>query len=150
MDFYLDTLLCLPKVTVECCQKLEEYVCLHLNLLNGGINCPHCQCYTEEIHQDRPILVRDLSICGQAVYLKIPRRQFECTNCGRYTTELLDFVENKRRHTKRYEKYIYQRVATGSIQEVCREEGLKYDEVKAMFDGVSKQHQKKLGNQLSA
>ena len=115
-----------------------------MKLVNGGINCPHCQCYTEEIDRDRPILVRDLSICAQAVYLKIPRGQFECTNCGRSTTETLDLVENKRRHTKRYEKYVGKTVATGSIQEVCREEWLKYDQVKAMFDRVSKQHKKKL------
>ncbi len=83
MDFYLDTLVNLPYVTVEGCEKLEEYVCLHLKLLNLGITCAHCQSYTEEVHQDRPILVRDLSICGQGVYLKVLRRQLECINCGR-------------------------------------------------------------------
>ncbi|MEG4577075.1 transposase family protein [Microcoleus sp. N3A4] len=32
------------------------------------------------MHQNRPILVRDLSVFGRPVYLKIPRRQFYCAN----------------------------------------------------------------------
>lgn len=59
----------------------------------------------------------------------------------------LAFLENKRRHTRRYEEYIYQRVATTNIEQVCREEGLKYDEVKGIFDYISKRRQKKTGFQ---
>ncbi|MEL4896835.1 ISL3 family transposase [Crocosphaera sp. Alani8] len=33
--------------------------------------CPHCQTYTDNLHQTRPILVRDLSIVEQGVYLKV-------------------------------------------------------------------------------
>jgi len=65
-----------------------------------------------------------------------------------YTTENLEFLENKRRHTRRYEEYIYQRVATMNIEQVCREEGLNYNEVKASFDYVSKKHQKRTGTHL--
>ena len=78
MDFHLDRLLGLANVTVESCQKKEDYICLILMLLNEVINCPHCQYYIEDIHQNRPTLIRDLPICGRKVYLKVPRRQFRC------------------------------------------------------------------------
>lgn len=48
-----------------------------------------------------------------------------------------------RRHTKRYEHHIYQRVVATNIEQVCREEELKSDEVKGIFDHISKQHKKK-------
>jgi transposase len=35
----------------------------------------------------RYILIRDLSIFGQATYLKVPRRQFYCGDCQNYFTE---------------------------------------------------------------
>ena len=96
MDFHLDSLLNLPHVTVITCQQKEGFIILKLELLNEGIICPHCQTYTDDIYQDRPILVRDLSICGQGVYLQVPRRQFICPHCHKYPTESLDFLEKRR------------------------------------------------------
>ena len=84
MDFHLDTLLNLPQVTIFSCQQQEGFIFLKLELLNEGINCSHCQTYTDNLHQTRPILVRDLSIFGQAVYLKVPRRQFICPHCSNH------------------------------------------------------------------
>ncbi len=75
--------------------------------------------------------------------MKVPRRQFTCDHCGKYTTENLEFLESYRRHTKRYEEYIYQRVIATNIEQVGREEQLKYDEILGIFDYISKQHQKK-------
>lgn len=143
MDFHLDRLLALPDVTVESCQEIEEDICLNLRLLNEGINCPHCQHYTEDIHQNRPGLIRDLSICGRRVYLKVPRRQFRCSHCGKSPREPLLFLKPYRRHTKRYEEYIYQRVVATNIEQVSREEKLNYDEIKGIFDYISRQHLKK-------
>jgi transposase len=69
MDFHLDTLLNLPNVTVFTCYQKEGFKILQLDLLNEKVSCTHCGKKTDDIHQNRPILVRDLSICGQSVYL---------------------------------------------------------------------------------
>jgi len=143
MDFHLDRLLSLPNVTVESCNEKSDDVYLNLRRLNEGINCPHCQNYTEDVHQNRPTVIRDLPICGRRVYLQVPRRQFRCNHCGKSTTEPLEFLEPYRRHTQRYEEYIYQRVTATSIEQVGREEQLKYDEVKGIFEFISSQHLKK-------
>jgi transposase len=95
MDLHLDTLLGLPNVTVFTCYQKEGFIFLDLELINLGINCPHCQTYTDKLHQDRPILVRDLSICGPGVYLKVPRRQFNCPYCQKTSTERLPFLEEE-------------------------------------------------------
>lgn len=59
MDFHLDALLNLPNVTVFTYRQETEFIILKLALLNKGIFCPHCQTYTDELNQNRPIMVRD-------------------------------------------------------------------------------------------
>jgi hypothetical protein len=67
MNFHLDTLLNLPSITVETCSYYEDEVYLQLRVLAEGIHCPHCARYTEELHQNRPILIRDLPVFGRVV-----------------------------------------------------------------------------------
>lgn len=145
MSFHLDYLLDLPGITVETCSYIEGYVRLQIRIISEGIECLHCGSYTEELHQNRPILVRDLSTFGKAVYLQVPRRQFYCYSCQHYLTEVLEFIDWKRRHTRRYEENIYQRIQSSSIEQVSREEDLSADEIKGMFRYVSEQRKKTSG-----
>jgi transposase len=142
MDFHLDTLLNLPDVTVFTCYQQEGFSLLQLNLLNPKVLCNYCQSSTEDIHQDRPILVRDLSICGQGVYLKIPRRQIYCQSCQKYSTETLDFVEKGRNYTKRYEEYIYERVKELTVEQVSYNEQLSAEQVKNIFSRIANRKKK--------
>lgn len=145
MDRTLTYLLDLPNVVVLGYGLVESDVYIQLNLANLGINCPNCQSYTEEVHQIRPALVRDLPLLGKVVYLKVPHRQFYCKKCHRYSTEKLSWLESQRRHTKRYELNIYERVIGGTLETVAREEKLSPDEIEGIFNFVSRRTlQKKL------
>jgi len=74
MSFHLDYLLALPGVRVETCTQVEDFFLTEDSI---GRNClSSCKNDIEKLHQNRPILVRDLSVFGRPVYLKIPRRQF--------------------------------------------------------------------------
>ena len=145
MDFHLDSLLNLPNVTVFSCSQKEGFIVLKLELLNEGINCPHCQKYTDILHQNRPILVRDLSICGQGVYLQVPRRQFYCPHCKKSPTERLPFLEMRRKYTIRYEEYIYERVKELTVEQVSKNEQLSPEQVKQIFQRIAAR-KKRLGN----
>ena len=140
MDFYLDNLLNLPHVTVLSYQQQEELIVLTLEFLNEGISCPHCRTYTDNLHQTRPILVRDLSIVGRGVYLKVPRRQFICPHCDKYPTEELKWIDKGRNYTKRYEEYIYEKVKELTVEQVSIREQLSPEKVQNIF---SRQAQKK-------
>jgi transposase len=83
------------------------------------------------------------------VYLKVPRLQFYCPSCQRYSTEELEFLDKKRRHTQRYEQNIYARVQQSSMSQIGREEGLSYDEIKSIFTHVHSSQRKTVGSQLS-
>ena len=145
MDFHLDILLNLPNVTVESCIYQDDEVNLILRFLTEGSCCPHCGSYTEELHQNRPILIRDLPIFGRIVYLKVPRRQFYCGNCQRYFTEKLEFVDWERRYTQRYEENIYQRIKSSSIEQVSREERLSSEQAQGIFTHKSVQKKNRIG-----
>jgi transposase len=149
MSFHLDYLLALPGVRVETCTQVDGEIFLGLSILSEEIVCHHCNNHTEKLHQNRPILVRDLSVFGRPVYLKIPRRQFYCPICQRYPTEKLDFLDVKRRHTQRYEQNIYERVKQSSMEQIGREEGLSYDEIKGIFEQVNTLKKNRIGNGLN-
>jgi transposase len=78
VSFHLDYLLALPGVRVETCIQVEGKIFLRLSILSEGIVCHHYKNPTEKLHQARPILVKDLSVFGRPVYLKLPLRQFYC------------------------------------------------------------------------
>lgn len=149
MDFYLDTLLNLPNVTVFTSYQKEGFIILKLELLNEGIQCPHCQNYTDHLHQTRSILVRDLSIFGQPVYLQVPRRQFYCQECKKSPTERLSFMEMKRNYTIRYEQYIYEKVKELTIEKVSKNEQLSPEKVQNIFSRIANR-KKKTGDYLNA
>jgi transposase len=83
------------------------------------------------------------------VYLQVPRRQLYCPTCQRYSTEKLEFLDKKRRHTQRYEQNIYTRVKKSSMEQIGREEGLSYDEIKSIFTHVHSSQKKTVGIQHS-
>ncbi|MEG4501368.1 transposase family protein [Microcoleus sp. F10-C6] len=47
-------------------------------------------------------------------------------------------MEVKRRHTQRYKQNIYERVKQSSMEQIVREEGLSYDEIKGIFEQANK------------
>jgi transposase len=149
MDFNLDSLLNLPNVTVFSYSTKLEFIILNLHLINEGITCPHCNNYTALIHQTRTKLVRDLSIFGRLVYLKVPRRQFYCGECKKSPTESLTWLNHHQRQTNRYQEYIYERVKELTVEQVSKNESIGRDAVQGIFHKVA-QLKKKTGECLNA
>ena len=149
MDFHLDGLLNLPHITIERCIKNDKKTILKVGFLTDYATCPHCQKSTDELHQIRPILIRDLPISGQLIELEIPRRQYYCKNCQKYFTEQLCFVDVGRRYTQRYEEYIYHRVQVTTVEQVKREEELSWDQIQGIFNHQREQVKKPHGERLN-
>jgi transposase len=149
MDFHLDGLLNLPDITIERCMKNDKKTILKVGFLTEYATCPHCQKSTNELHQIRPILIRDLPISGQLIELEIPRRQYYCKNCQKYFTEQLCFVDEGRRYSQRYEEYIYHRVQVTTVSQVKREEELSWDQIQGIFNHQREQVKKPHGERLN-
>jgi transposase len=134
MDFYLDSLLHLPYVTVNGCKEVEGSVVLKLKLLNETIHCPECDATLDDIRQAENVLIRDLPVFGKPVYLQVPRRQYHCSSCQRFFTERLEFVSGRHHFTPRYAQAVYQQVKQSSIEAVSRAEGISATTVRAIFE----------------
>jgi transposase len=148
MDFYLDNLLNLPDIVADSYSSTLDAIILKLRLVNDGINCPNCNEYIHKLHQTRPILVRDLSIFGRVVYLKVPRRQFYCTSCKTSPTESLSWLNKKQRQTNRYQEYIYERVKESTVKQVSENEKMSEDAIQDIFHKVASS-KKKAGDSRS-
>lgn len=145
MNFLLENLIDLPNVRIRNAVKEATEIFVLLDCNDEAVACPHCEKKTDELNQTRQILVRDLPISGHHVYLKIPRRQFYCPNCQKYFTEDLEFFEPGRRFTDRYEKSIYKRVNSSSIEQVRREEDLSWEQVNGIHQNQYNLQKKKTG-----
>lgn len=143
MDIHLDKLLELPNTTVENCLEIEEHVVLQLKLVNEGIFCPNCGQKIDKINQIEYSLIRDLSIVGKPVFLRVPRRQFHCLNCEKYSTERLEFIDWRHRYTHRYEAWIYEQVTKSNIGQVSREESLSASTIQHIFKQIAEDEIKK-------
>ena len=150
MDIHLDLLLNFPGVTVQSCVHEDESICLNLEFIKEGSHCPKCQQFSDELHRNRPRLIRDLSIFGKHTYLRIHRRQYYCSTCQSYFTEQLPFIDWQRRYTQRYEVSIYERVQHSTIEQVSRDEGLTSDRVQGIFKRQKEKKKKKHGVPLLA
>ena len=134
MDLHLDRLLNLPNTTIESFTEEENKIILKLRFLHDEAPCPHCNTQSRKLKQNRPILIRDLSVFGKVIYLNTPRRQFYCHQCQKHFTEELPFVDWERRYTQRAEEYVYQRVQSASVEQVSRDEFLSWDQVQGIFN----------------
>lgn len=73
--------------------------------------------------------MRDLSICGQGVYLQVPRRQFY-------------FMEMRRNYTIRYEEFIYERVTELTVEQVSKNEQLSPAQVQEICHRIADRKKK--------
>lgn len=142
-------LLNLPGVTVKSLKSFQNSVSLDLSVLDKGTHCPHCFHYTEELHQTRSIVVRDLPVNGKDVYLNLPRRRFYCRVCQCYITERLQFIDWRRKYTQRYEQSIYSQINQVNIEQVSLQQHLDVDQVKNIFNYISQKQRKQQQLELS-
>ncbi|UFP93108.1 helix-turn-helix domain-containing protein [Gloeobacter morelensis] len=145
MGLEITELLELPNIYVESYSKTDKGWLLQLRPLSDGMRCPGCGRFIDRVHQAPKVIIRDLAILKRPVHLQIPRRQFHCPDCQRYATEQLEFVDWRRRHTRRFEQDVYERVQHSSLEQIAREEGISPEEVRGIFEHVAAQSKKRLG-----
>jgi transposase len=65
--------------------------------------------------------------------LRFVRRRFFCPHCKNPFSEHLNFVDERRDYTKRYQGWIFHQVSENNIIVVPRFEGLTYDQIESIF-----------------
>lgn len=95
--------------------------------------CPHCREISDSHHESKPRCVRDLNFGKWRVFIHLIGRRFDCEKCSRPFTERMASIDPRRRQTRRFEQYIYQRCLSSTRKAVAEEEWLDQDTVKGIF-----------------
>jgi transposase len=72
--------------------------------------CPRCQQAANSGYDHKRRSVRHLDVFGMRTIIHFEKRRFDCEVCGKPFSELLSWIEPKRRQTRAYEKHIYEQV----------------------------------------
>lgn len=130
----LTSLLGLPEFKVTHVEDEGEVLHLKCEHRETVALCPHCRELSMALHQsDEGRQVRDLSLWGKRVVLHFAVRRFMCEPCGRPFTERLPSIDLRRRQTRRYEQYVYERCLLSDRKAVAQQEHLSESTVKDIF-----------------
>lgn len=142
MQPLLTELLDLPGIEVENYTNCGGQLILEVEAMTTRAICPRCEQTSCHLHQNHWYLVRDLSISGRTVFLKVNRRQFKCQTCSKPFSETLDFIGHRRKQTDRFSEFIVQQVLHSDMHNVAVQNDLTDEEVWSMVQYVSKKNLK--------
>ena len=129
----LTELLAIANYQVVGSEISDDRITLDINSTLEAVVCPHCGQPSKSLHERHRRTVRDLPISGKACYLRFVRRRFYCHSCNRAFCEAMDFVQERRDYTNRYQNWIFHQVKENNITAVQRGEELTYDAIESIF-----------------
>jgi transposase len=134
----LTELLGLPGIDVESYAETEEGLILSVEAHSDTATCPRCGTLSRHLHQNHGYRVRDLPISHyRKTWLRVNRRQFKCSNCGKPFSEDFEFVGVRRVYTDRYAELVVADLIHSDTANVARQHGLSEDIVWSMVEYVS-------------
>lgn len=134
----LTELLGLPGIDVESYEETEDGLILSVEAHRDAATCPCCGSVSRHLHQNHGYLVRDLPISRyRKTWLRVNRRQFKCSSCGKPFSETFEFVGARRVYTDRYAEVVVADLIHSNTANVARQHGLSEDIVWSMVEYVS-------------
>jgi len=91
-------------------QAGEQYLHLVCDHQQDVAICPRCQQAASRGYDQKKRSVRHLDVFGMRTIIHFEKRRFDCEVCGKPFSEILSWIEPKRRHTGAYETEIYEQV----------------------------------------
>ncbi|WPD20772.1 MAG: ISL3 family transposase [Candidatus Electrothrix scaldis] len=124
------------KVNMYCLrlEGVEDVLHLRCSHRDDIAICFRCGTPSEAIHEEKERCVRHLDIWGKRTFLHFFSRRFMCEQCQKPFTESLPFIEKFRRHTKEFERHIYERCKAGCRKKVAIKEKLSQATVKEILN----------------
>jgi transposase len=136
----LEKVLNLPRVIIKGYQKIEGvgWTFRVESESQEGI-CPRCGETSRNLHQNHWYLVKDLSICGEDVYLQVNRRQWKCQKCQKPFSEELDWLRKRRSYTKRLAYNILEQLKRSNIKSISESHNVTEAEIERMLEDIKEE-----------
>ncbi|MBF2018249.1 MAG: ISL3 family transposase [Rivularia sp. T60_A2020_040] len=113
-------------------------IMLQIESINSESICPRCGRKSHRLHQNHRYIIKDLPMGEQQVFLEINKRQFKCNKCQKPFSEELDFVDSRRKYTKRLANKTIQKVLDSDIHSVAEKGSVTTEEIERMLKDASK------------
>ena len=107
--------------------------------------CPRCQQPTHSGYDQKRRSVRHLDMFGMRTIIHYDQRRFDCEGCGKPFSELLSWIDPKRRQTRDYEGHIFEQVKKTPRKHVTLKEGLSESTVLDIFKKKVKEERRGIG-----
>lgn len=104
--------------------------------------CPRCQQPALSGYDHKGRSVRHLDVFGMRTIIHFDKRRFDCEVCGQPFSEILSWIDPKRRQTRDYEVHIYEQVKKTPRKQVAQQEGLSETTVLEIFKKKAKEQQR--------
>lgn len=91
-------------------QEGRPYLHLECQHQHDVAICPGCQQTAASGYDHKKRSVRHLDVFGMGTIIHFEKRRFDCEVCGQPFSEMLSWIEAKRRQTRAYEQHIYEQV----------------------------------------
>lgn len=114
-------------------------IVLSLEKLVMKVKCPHCGLFTDKLHQNKPLTIRDISWGEQKIYLRVNRRVMRCDHCGQKFREQLGFVKKRRNYTERFKNKIIQEVIESDLKNVAQRNDVSEQEIETMLKDIGEE-----------
>lgn len=135
----LTELINLPGIKVISHRQYEGVgIILQIESIKTESICPRCRIKSHRLHQNHRYIIKDLPLGEQQVFLEINKRQFKCDKCNKPFSENLDFVDRRRKYTKRLANKTIQEVLDSDIHTIARKGNVTTEEIERMLKDASK------------
>ena len=91
-------------------QAGKQYLHLECEHQYDAAMCSRCQQAAVSGYDHKQRSVRHLDVFGMRTIIHFDKRRFDCEGCGKPFSELLSWIDPKRRQTRAYEEHIYEQV----------------------------------------
>ncbi len=109
--------------------------------------CPRCQQTAHSGYDHKERSVRHLDVFGMQTIIHFDKRRFDCEVCGKPFSEILNWIDPKRRQTRAYEDHIFQQVKKTPRKHVALKEGLSESTVLDIFKKKVKEERRGTGEE---
>ena len=95
--------------------------------------CPRCQQAAHSGYDHKERSARHLDVSGMRTIIHFDKRRFDCEVCGKPFSEILNWIDPRRRQTREYEDHIFQQVKKTPRKHIALKEGLSESTVLDIF-----------------
>lgn len=134
MEELFTNLLDLPHLEVTHSEVSAHKIILSCKSTAKSSSCPVCLKKCNYVKDTYVRELRDLSISGKKVILRLSSRQFLCKDCNRHFHEQHSFASKNGTMTHRYEDFIYYRCQGVELRYVSIQEDIRWATVRNIFE----------------